>query len=94
VSRYAAGVEAERKTMAVLEAAGYQTARMAGSHGMFDVIAWDRQRFRLIQVKRGVARLSPADREAMQNAAVPENASREYWRWPLRARQPLIEVIQ
>jgi predicted RNA binding protein YcfA (HicA-like mRNA interferase family) len=41
VSRYAAGVEAERKTMAVLEAAGYQTARMAGSHGMFDVIAWD-----------------------------------------------------
>lgn len=93
MSRYRAGVDAERKTQRVLEAAGYQTARMAGSHGRYDVIAWDSQRVRFCQVKRGTARLSPADREAMLLDRVPVNSTREYWRWPLRARTPIVEVL-
>lgn len=89
---YRRGYENERKTMRVLEAAGYETFRMAGSHGMFDVIAVGKNDVRLIQVKSGRARMGPAAREAMRAVKVPPNCTKEEWRWPRMARQPLIEI--
>jgi len=93
MTNYASGRRAEYRCQRILEAAGYTTARMAGSHGMFDVIAWNGQGIRFIQVKAGIARLSAMDREAMTLAAVPACASREYWRFMPRQGTPEIEVL-
>jgi hypothetical protein len=93
VSRYTAGRRAEYRAQRILEAAGYVTARMAGSHGAFDVIAWNGAQVRLIQVKRGSARMTPAERETVAAMAVPAGVSKELWRFPDRCRAPLIDVL-
>lgn len=93
MTRYVAGRRAEYRTQRVLEAAGYETVRTAGSHGVADVIAWNGIAVRFIQVKRGVGRMSPAEREAFLAVPVPACATREYWRWPARSREPIIEVL-
>lgn len=93
MSHYAAGRRAEWRAQRILEAAGYTTVRTAGSHGPADVIAWDLMRVRFVQVKRGVARMSPLEREAFEAVPVPANGTREYWRFPARCREPLIEVL-
>lgn len=49
---YIRGYVAERKAQKILEKAGYITARTAGSHSPFDVIAICPNGVRLIQVKR------------------------------------------
>ena len=48
---------------------------------------------RLIQVKRGSARASPLEREKLRGMVRPANSSIEVWRFPLRVREPLIEVL-
>ena len=79
--------------MRILEAAGYRCTRAAGSLGLFDVVAVGATDIRLIQVKCGSARLSLAEREAIAGCRVPPAVSREYWRFPPRARVPIIEAI-
>jgi len=49
---YDRGVEKERKAQEQLEEVGYETMRTAGSHGLFDVIAYGPSNARFIQVKR------------------------------------------
>jgi hypothetical protein len=93
VSNYESGRRAEYRCQRILEAAGYTTARMAGSHGVFDVIAWNGAHARFIQVKRGSARMSPLEREAAEMMAVPKGCSKEQWRFPARATSPLVEVL-
>ena len=85
----AKGSRAERKAIRLLEAAGYICTKAGGSLGMFDVIAIGPRDVRAIQVKCGTARLSPLEREAIVQLQVPDNLSRECWRWPDFARVPL-----
>lgn len=92
---YRKGAKAEHRTMALLEAAGYEVCRSAGSHSVVDVCAWNTTGFRLIQVKatgRGTG-ASPAEREALALLVKPANATVEVWRWKTYARQPVIEVL-
>lgn len=87
------GARAERRARRILEAAGYIVTRAAGSRGLWDLVAIGPRDIRLVQVKAGTARLSPVEREQLQSATVPPNASREYWRFPPRARAPIIETL-
>ena len=93
MDRKAKGSRAERRAIRILEAAGYVCTKAGGSLGLFDVVAIGPVDVRLLQVKAGQARLSGVEREAIVALRVPPNASREYWRFPDRARTPLIEVL-
>jgi len=92
-ARYRKGRRLEYRTMRVLEAAGYTCARTAGSHGAWDVIAWNEAHVRFIQVKAGSARMSLAEREGAGLEIRPPGSSAELWRWPDRSREPLIERL-
>jgi hypothetical protein len=48
---------------------------------------------RCIQVKAESARLSRAERLAIRQIRVPENVSRECWRFPDYARAPIVERL-
>jgi len=52
VSSYRRGRDLEYLCVRELRKAGWRGQRTAGSHSPFDVIAWNRQGIRLIQVKR------------------------------------------
>jgi hypothetical protein len=79
-TNYRRGVDLERRTQKTLEAAGYDTIRSAGSHGVFDVVAWSWGSVRLIQVKQG-CKPSPIEREKIEMAEVPPNVVKEIWTW-------------
>jgi Holliday junction resolvase len=87
----AKGTRAEHRAMRILEAAGYVCTRAGASLGLFDVIAVGPHDVRLIQVKAGTKYLSAIEREQIGLLAVPANVTRECWRFPDRARQPMIE---
>jgi hypothetical protein len=44
-----------------------------------------------VQLKAGTARLSRRERARIVDLTLASNVSREYWRFPDRACQPLIE---
>ena len=92
-ANYRKGRQREYRTMRLLEAAGYQAFRMAGSHSPVDVIGVDKLGLRLIQVKSGRANVTPLDRETLLNIERPTNSTVEVWRWPDRVREPLIERV-
>jgi hypothetical protein len=79
--------------MRILEAAGYVCTRAGGSLGLFDVIAIGPADVRLIQCKAGGTYLSAIEREQITALVVPVAVSREYWRFPDRCRQPIIERL-
>lgn len=90
----AKGTRAEHRCMKALEAAGYVCTRASASLGLFDVIAIGPKDVRLVQVKAGTKYLSGIEREQIAALSVPDNVSRECWRYPDRARTPLIEVVR
>lgn len=92
-ANYRKGRQREYRTMRLLEAAGYQAFRMAGSHSPVDVIGVDKLGVRLIQVKSGKASVSPTEREALGLIPRPNNSTVEVWRWKDRVREPLIERV-
>ena len=93
MSGYAKGRRAEYRAKRILESAGYTVTRAASSKGAADLIAWDSQRIRFISVKCGQQYASAIEREALTLLPVPANATKEIWRLPDRAREPLIEVL-
>lgn len=88
------GTRLERKTLALLKAAGYTCIRSAASLGVFDVIAINPLGIRCLQIKAN-AWPGPVERESLRNAAkaMPPNAFIECWRWDDGARQPLIKSL-
>ncbi len=91
---YERGRRFEYRTIKLLEATGYTAGRSAGSHGIFDVWAFNAMHWRLIQVKSRSASMSPAEREAFQQLDVPPNVSKELWSFSgVRGSRPLIAVL-
>ena len=88
------GSRGERRCIRILEAAGYVCTKAGGSLGVFDVIGIGAKDIRAVQVKAGGARLSGLEREAIAAIVVPDNVSKEYWRFPDFCRQPVIEVLK
>jgi Holliday junction resolvase len=93
---YAKGARAERRAQRVLEAGGYLTVRSAGSGGLIDVVGIGPAGVRLLSIKAGTARLSALEREALEQLAarVSVHVSVEYWRFPDRARVPIVEILR
>ena len=89
----AKGARGERRAIKLLEASGYVCTKAGGSLGLFDVVAIGAQDIRCIQVKCGGSYLSAVEREQIQALTVPANVSRECWRFPDRARAPVIERL-
>ena len=91
----AKGTRLERKTIKLLQSAGYQCIRSAASFGSFDIVAMNHLGFRCIQVKANNWP-RPLEREDLQAAAknLPPNAKVECWRWNDHARAPLIRLLE
>lgn len=88
------GRRAEHRARDILRNAGYEVTRAAGSKGPADLIAWNSTSIRFISVKCATQYLSGIEREALMLGPWPPNSSVECWRFPVIAREPLIEVLK
>lgn len=84
VTKYERGRAAEYLVMKILKALGYQVARTAGSHGKADVIAWNDNHIRFIQVKTYLQKptsFNNLNAELLEFAKMPAPlvASKEVW---------------
>lgn len=82
----------EHRSMAILEAAGYNCTRAAASLGTFDIIGIGSTDIVLVQVKTrdwpGVAEM-----EGIKLFPVPENARKLVHRWRHRQRVPDVKEV-
>lgn len=88
----AKGSRNERKTIAMLEAAGYSCMKAGGSLGVFDVVCIGSQDIVLIQCKSNRT-ASPAERECMQLFKAPPNARKLLHIWHDRKRIPDVREL-
>ena len=77
-TNYEKGRAAEYKAMHQLRADGYAVLRTAGSHGMYDVIAWNPDTVRFIQIKRD-CKPTKGELAALEAAHVPDGCTKELW---------------
>ena len=88
------GARAERRARHLLEGRGYTVVRSAASKGPVDLVAWNGDGLKLVQVKSGQARPSAAERAAFLLVCIPANATREFWVFRDRCVVPTIEWIE
>ena len=86
------GADCERRARKVLEACGFVVVRSAASKGVIDLVAWNGQALRLLQIKRN-GYVSAIERQALELLPRPPGASVEIWRFVSRRRDPIIEVL-
>ncbi len=86
------GGKNERRSMAVLEAAGYACCRSAASLGAWDIIGIGSSDVVLVQVK---TRDWPGstEMETLQMFAAPKNARKLVHRWRDRQRLPDVKEL-
>jgi len=94
-ANYVAGRAKEYQVKHQLEKAGYTVFRMAGSHGVCDLIAIDANQVLLIQVKRssGSYKISDEDKITFKGVAVPSSVIKEIWTYTKGVKNPFIERI-
>lgn len=83
MANYRRGYRAELAAKKELEAQGFTVLRAAGSKGPFDLVAFNKDVVRFIQVKRvrnGSGGLSKSLRE-LERVPVPPCARKEVWLW-------------
>lgn len=80
-TRYQQGRQAEYAVQRELAAEGYTTIRAAGSKGKTDILAWNGNHYRHIQVKTFAKRPGDYsdDLAALSSFPAPYNATRELW---------------
>jgi Holliday junction resolvase len=88
----AKGSRNERRSMSVLEAAGYRCTRSAASLGEWDIVGIGSTDFVLVQVK---TRDWPGavEMETLKLFPVPPNARKLVHRWRYRQRLPDVKEI-
>ena len=79
MSVYAGGRRAEYVARDYLQACGYTVMRSAGSKGAVDLAGWNEHQLVLIQVKRGTAKITKADRERLMAMAWPDGTYVAVW---------------
>lgn len=81
---YKRGIRYERKIKQELESEGYIVTRSSGSHGIFDIIAFNDKHVRLIQCK-ALKKESNSNFSKLKNELkqlkVPNCCSKELWIW-------------
>lgn len=91
---YQRGRANEYKAMRILENAGYTCCRSAGSHGKFDIIAFNTTGLRLIQCKTN-GNYTPLEIEALKEFKnLPPGSSKELWVFWTGKSIPTIEKFQ
>jgi len=92
---YLKGRRAEYKTIETLKNEGYICLRTAGSHGHYDVVAWDDYDVYFIQVKIDCLP-SSKEIEKITNSPFPKvrNCHREIWVWTTRVKEPEVYVVE
>ncbi len=81
-SRYIRGRAAEYLAMEDLKKEGYSVARSAGSKGTWDLIAFNKNHVRVIQIKRTKSKfkgISSAEIKRMKESIVPPRTIKELW---------------
>lgn len=91
--RYAIGRRREYKSMEILEAAGYSCFRMAGSHGIFDIIGIGSSDVLLVQVKSDTRKIDEVDLEQMREFPAPENCKKLVHTWTARKGLPHVREL-
>ena len=87
------GSRNERRSMALLEAAGYSCTKSGASLGCFDIIAIGSTDIICCQVKSN--RPAPAhEMETMKNFVCPPNCRKLLHIWMDRQRQPVVKEIK
>lgn len=87
------GSRYERRAKKLLESKGYYVMKSGGSRGAFDLIAANNQTVKFIQVKAGVARVSPSERLIIENILFPPYCTKEIWTWKEYQKEPNIEIV-
>jgi Holliday junction resolvase len=82
----------EAKSIRLLEAAGYECVRAAGSFGVFDIVGISKTDIVLVQVKSN-RNAGPAEIEAIQLFPAPPNARKLLHRWNDRQRLPEVKEL-
>lgn len=93
MTQYRRGVKAEYRARDQLLADGYHTVlRMAGSHGIVDLVAVGRNNVLFVQVKSTVkCHLSfRAEVDALAAWEVPDNCHKQLWIWMRNKRSWMI----
>ena len=83
-TNYQRGAQTEYRACQELERVGYTTLRSAGSKGAIDIVAWNHNGVRFIQLKRTKSyyqREYEQDKEQLQELPTPPNTTREIWVW-------------
>lgn len=88
----AKGNRMERRSMALLEAAGYRCTRSGASLGVFDIIGVGRHGFVLVQVKSNRWPDS-VEMEALREFPCPSNASKLIHRWRDYQKVPDVKEV-
>ncbi len=92
MNNYRIGRRQEYRTMRLLEAAGYETLRSAGSHGPWDVVGFNSVGIVVVQVKN--SRLpSPEELEHLRSFAVPQNCRKLIHIWRPRKALPDVKEL-
>lgn len=86
------GSAAERRSMAILEAAGYTCVRSSGSHSIWDIWGYSATGFVLCQVKSGNWPGS-VETEGLRLAVVPPNCLKLVHRWRAGQKAPDVRVL-
>ena len=90
INLYQKGVRYERQAKKELEQEGYIVTRSSGSHGKADLIAINKEKIRLIQVKStlnlitSLESLQEKDIIGLKILEVPFNTTKELWLWRIR----------
>ncbi len=91
MSHYSKGRQYEYRTIKSLKDQGFNCIRSAGSHGPFDIVAWNEDVIYFIQVKVGV---KPTRKEIDEilNIPVPMNAVKLLFNYIPRQELKIEEV--
>lgn len=86
------GTRNEHRSIALLEADGYQCTRAAGSLGAWDIVGIGSVDIVLVQVKTG-RWPGTVEMETMKLFPVPANCRKLVHRWEERKRMPLVKEV-
>jgi Holliday junction resolvase len=79
---YLTGYRAEKTAMAQLKGEGFEVMRSAGSHGFWDIVAYNRRVVRFIQLKvigTGEKRIFSKLRDDLALVEMPPYVVKELW---------------
>ena len=89
----AKGSRRERKVKKILEAKGFFCIKSGASLSEFDLICWNKEIIRFIQVKSNYYPLKEKKR-IKRFKVIPINGQKEIWVFKNYHREPIIEIIK